>query len=255
VIPDGRADSIIERPSPNFGERAAGGPIDILLLHYTGMASAGAALERLCDPAAKVSSHYLIDEDGTCYGLVAEEKRAQHAGVSFWAGASDVNSRSIGIELVNPGHELGYRDFPEAQIAALEALARGLLARHAIPRPRVLGHSDVAPLRKQDPGERFPWARLARQGIGLWPEAGFLPLQPRPALARGMTGPAVAELQLALAGFGYGVEGTGLYDAATAAVVTAFQRHFRPRLVDGTADGESQGLLHHLLALATRREP
>jgi len=255
VTTDRHADSIIERPSPNFGERAAGGPIDILLLHYTGMASAEAALERLCDPAAGVSSHYLIDEDGSCYRLVAEEKRAQHAGVSFWAGASDINSRSIGIELVNPGHEFGYRDFPEAQVAALEALARGILARHAIPRARVLGHSDVAPTRKQDPGERFPWARLARHGIGLWPEADFLPSQHGQALTPGMAGPAVVELQLALAGFGYGVEGSGRYDALTAAVVTAFQRHFRPRLVDGTADGESRSLLRHLLARAARREP
>ena len=246
--------AIVERPSPNFGERAEGGPIDILLLHYTGMVSAAAALERLCDPTAKVSSHYLIDEDGSCYRLVAEEKRAQHAGVSSWAGVSDINSHSIGIELVNPGHEFGYRDFPTAQIAVLEALARGILARHAIPRARVLGHSDVAPTRKQDPGERFPWVRLARHGIGLWPEPDFLPAQHGQALTRGMTGPAVVELQLALAGFGYGVEASGRYDALTAAVVTAFQRHFRPRLVDGTADGESQSLLRHLAARALRRE-
>ena len=256
---------IIERPSPNFGERAAPGRIDILLLHYTGMASAEAALARLSDPASKVSSHYLIDEDGSCYRLVPEEKRAQHAGVSSWAGESDVNSRSIGIELVNPGHELGYRDFTQAQIAVLIALARDILARHPIPPARVLGHSDVAPLRKQDPGERFPWQRLARHGIGLWPEAappgaappGAAPpgAAPSATLARGMEGAAVAGLQRALAAFGYGIEPTGRYEAATEAVVIAFQRHFRPRLLDGSADDECQRLLARLLAQSAAGSP
>jgi len=248
------AKAILERPSPNWDARVRGGPIDILLLHYTGMRSAGAALERLSDPAARVSCHYLLDEDGTCYRLVAEERRAWHAGESFWADARDVNSRSIGIELVNPGHEFGYRDFPEAQIAALEVLAKDILARHPIPRTRVLGHSDVAPLRKQDPGERFPWARLARRGIGIWPEAGFRVSPQAEMLTSGTSGPAVVQLQLALAGYGYGVEGSGLYDPLTEAVVAAFQRHFRPSLVDGKADAESQSLLYHLLALKERAE-
>jgi len=252
-------DAIIERPSPNFGARAGaaegGGPVDILLLHYTGMATAEAALEHLCDPAAKVSSHYLIDEEGRCYRLVAEGKRAQHAGVSSWAGASDINSRSIGIELVNPGHELGYRDFPEAQIARLERLARDILTRHQIPKSRVLAHSDVAPLRKQDPGERFPWARLARSGIGLWPQGDARPVAGGEALRSGMAGEAVSSLQQALAAYGYGIGASAHYDALTVAVVTAFQRHFRQRLVDGIADAECQRLMERLLAARAAGTP
>ncbi|HYB08768.1 MAG TPA: N-acetylmuramoyl-L-alanine amidase [Alphaproteobacteria bacterium] len=237
----------IEHPSPNHDTRPAGGAIDILLLHYTGMTTCRAALERLCDPAAKVSAHYAIDEDGACYRLVAEERRAWHAGVSHWAGIRDVNAHSIGIELVNPGHEFGYRDFPEAQMEALENLARAILAHHPIPAHRVLGHSDVAPTRKQDPGERFDWARLARAGVGLWPDASFRISANASRLGPGASGPAVTNLQLALSGFGYGVEGTGLYDPTTEAVVTAFQRHFRQRCVDGVADPETVSLLHHLL--------
>lgn len=238
----------IERPSPNHGPRPAGQPIDILLLHYTGMTSSAEALARLCDPESKVSAHYLIDEDGTCYRLVPEARRAWHAGESFWAGARDINSRSIGIELANPGHEFGYHPFPAAQMAALEALAKAILARHPIPPHRVLGHADVAPLRKQDPGELFDWARLARAGIGLWPDSGFEPAADGPTLAEGMDGPAVLDLQGALRRFGYGVNASGSYDAITAAVVTAFQRHFRPRRIDGKADAETRGLLPHLLA-------
>ncbi|MFI4988374.1 MAG: N-acetylmuramoyl-L-alanine amidase [Alphaproteobacteria bacterium] len=247
------APKFIERPSPNWSARAEGRPIDILLLHYTGMQSCAAALARLADPAARVSAHYVIDEDGSCYRMVAEERRAAHAGISFWAGARDINSRSIGIEVVNPGHEFGYRDFPEAQVAAIEALAADILARHAIPPERVLGHSDVAPTRKQDPGERFPWARLARAGIGLWPDEGFTVSSSAATLESGMSGPAVVTLQLALDGFGYGIEGSGLYDGLTEAVVAAFQRHFRQHLVDGKADGETQSLLHHLLGRLTQK--
>jgi len=154
---------VLQRPSPNHDARDA--PIDMLVLHYTGMQSAAAALERLCDPAAKVSAHYTIDEDGIVYAHVPEERRAWHAGQSFWAGRRNVNGSSIGIELVNPGHEFGYRAFPQAQIAALIELARGILARHAIAPSRVLGHSDVAPARKDDPGELFPWASLAGEGM------------------------------------------------------------------------------------------
>ncbi|MEX2202220.1 MAG: N-acetylmuramoyl-L-alanine amidase, partial [Dongiaceae bacterium] len=154
-------------PSPNHDARR--GPVDILLLHYTGMVAAEAALKRLCDPVARVSAHYLIDEDGTLWQLVGEDRRAWHAGVSFWAGESDINARSIGIELQNPGHEFGYRAFPEPQMKTLIELAQGILQRHPIPASRVIGHSDVAPTRKEDPGELFDWQRLAAAGIGLWP--------------------------------------------------------------------------------------
>jgi len=225
---------ITDRPSPNHDARPDGQAVDILLLHYTGMESAEAALARMCDPAAKVSAHYCIDEDGSITRLVAEDRRAWHAGVSRWAGATDVNGRSIGIELVNPGHEFGYRPFPEPQMAALIALAREILGRHPVPPWRVLGHSDVAPLRKQDPGELFDWARLAAAGIGLWPGAA-------PA-----AGPAPSEAALAarLARFGY-----GFLEDDLAAVIAAFQRHFRPAAVTGAADGGTGAVLDALLRL------
>ncbi len=222
----------IECPSPNHDDRK-GRAVDILLLHYTGMESGAAALARLCDKAAKVSAHYLIEEDGRIFRLVPEERRAWHAGISCWAGARDINARAIGIELVNPGHEFGYRDFPAAQIAGLTALALEILDRHAIPPARVLGHADVAPARKQDPGERLDWAGLAAAGIGLWPGEGALH-PPDEAVARG-----------ALGRFGYGLE-----DASFAEVITAFQRHFRPRQVTGQLDPETMG---RLLALVSAR--
>jgi len=229
---------VIDRPSPNFDARAAGQGVDILLLHYTGMPTAEAALARLCDPAAKVSAHYGIDEDGTCLRLVAEENRAWHAGVGVWAGATDINGRSIGIELINPGHEFGYRPFPEPQMASLIALCRDILSRYPIPPARVLGHSDVAPRRKQDPGEMFDWARLAAAGIGLWP--GDPPTAPSIDMA---------EAQALLRRFGYAVPDTGVLDAETAAVLTAFQRHFRPRDVSGVLDGETAARLRALVSL------
>jgi N-acetylmuramoyl-L-alanine amidase len=229
---------IIDRPSPNHDARPDGQAVDILLLHYTDMESAEAALERLCDPAAKVSAHYCVDEDGTIYRLVPEERRAWHAGVSSWAGAGDVNARSIGIELVNPGHSCGYRPFPAAQMSALTALAREILARHPIPPARVLGHSDVAPARKRDPGELFDWAALAAAGVGLWPgdPAASAPL------------PDTAEIQARLRRYGYAVPDHGRADAETRAAVAAFQRHFRPAAVTGAADGETLARLDALLA-------
>jgi N-acetylmuramoyl-L-alanine amidase len=234
---------MIDRPSPNHDARPAGQPIDILLLHYTDMPSAAAALSRLTDPAARVSAHYCIDEDGTIYRLVPERRRAWHAGLSSWAGACDINSRSIGIELVNPGHSCGYRPFPEAQMRALEDLARGILARHPIPPRRVLGHSDVAPARKVDPGGLFDWQRLARAGIGVWPQPlGF----PDPGPARKPH--AVADVQSQLARFGYGVVVTGLPDQTTRQALSAFQRRFRPAGVDGQPDGETRRLLTALIA-------
>jgi N-acetylmuramoyl-L-alanine amidase len=223
------------QPSPNADARPAGCPVDLLLLHYTGMPSAEAALARLADPVAKVSAHYLIDEDGTVVALVPETARAWHAGASSWQGQSRLNDRSIGIELVNPGHEWGYRAFPEPQYAACIELCRAILGRWQIPVWRVLGHSDVAPERKQDPGELFDWARLAAAGIGLWPEPG----SGRP---RGVT-----QLQSELAEAGYPVPRHGRLDQATRCVIAAFQRHFRPGRVDGDPDAGTRAQLDGLL--------
>lgn len=217
-------------PSPNHDARPDGARVDILVLHYTGMRTAEEALARLCDPAAKVSAHYTIDRGGAVYAHVPEDRRAWHAGVSYWAGERNVNARSIGIELVNPGHEFGYVPFTDDQIASLIDLGCGIVERHAIPRARVLGHSDVAPMRKSDPGELFPWARLAEFGIGIWP--GFAHASP------GKPG-HIAE---GLARYGYDPE------APLNDVTTAFQRHFRPSCVDGIADAECAALLESLLA-------
>ena len=161
--------TIRENPSPNHDERPAGGPLDMLILHYTGMQTGQAAIDRLCDPAAKVSSHYVVEEDGAVVRLVPEDRRAWHAGVSFWRGHSVLNGRSIGIEIVNPGHEWGYRDFPVLQMAAVCDLCLSILSRYRIPARNVIAHSDVAPDRKEDPGEKFGWEDLARNGVGLWP--------------------------------------------------------------------------------------
>ena len=218
---------IIESPSPNHGPRPGGTVIDMLVLHYTGMVDAAAALDRLTDPDAEVSAHYLIEEDGTAHRLVAEDRRAWHAGVASWRGHSNINDRSIGIELVNPGHEFGYRPFPEPQMAALIALATDILARHPIPARNIGGHSDVAPTRKQDPGELFDWARLAAAGLGLWPEEGD---------------PDTNAFADQLSRFGYD---TADLDAAT----TAFQLRFRPTQIDGIADSECARRLAGLLAL------
>jgi N-acetylmuramoyl-L-alanine amidase len=234
------------RPSPNHDERAEGAAIDILLLHYTGMATTAAAIERLCDPSAKVSSHYAIDEGGEILQLVPEARRAWHAGLSSWEGATDINSRSIGIEIGNPGHDFGYPVFPDAQIDAVIALGRDIVARHHIRADRVLAHSDVAPQRKSDPGEKFPWARLYRAGVGAW----VVPVEDAGACVCGPgdSGTAVADLQHALRRYGYGIEANGRYDDLTAAVVTAFQRHFRTARVDGLADRGTIDTLDALLA-------
>lgn len=220
---------IAERPSPNFDARPGDARIDMLILHYTGMQTPAQALDRLCDSRAKVSAHYVIEEDGVVWRLVPEDRRAWHAGVSSWRGRRDINGASVGIELVNPGHEFGYRAFPEPQLAALERLARGILARHPIPARHVLGHSDVAPLRKLDPGELLDWPRLARAGIGLWPD--FAVGAP--------SSPSLRETQQLLAGIGYDCPQSGALDAATVAVVTAFQRHYRPARCDGVLDAET----------------
>ncbi|MFL9826288.1 N-acetylmuramoyl-L-alanine amidase [Rhodoplanes sp. SY1] len=226
---------------PRAGRGGTAGP-DLLLLHYTGMASTSEAIARLCDPDAKVSCHYLVREDGAVVQMVAEARRAWHAGVSCWAGDSDVNSRSIGIEVANPGHDFGLPPFPAVQIEAVVALCRDILARHAILPARVLAHSDVAPARKQDPGEAFPWETLARGGVGLWVPPAPLDT-PGQTLGPSKTGGEVAALQAALATYGYGVPESGRYDEATRLVVAAFQRHFRPALVDGIADPSTRETL------------
>lgn len=231
-------------PSPNHGERRGGGP-DMLLLHYTGMADAAGAVARLCDPAAEVSCHYVVLEDGEVLQLVPEGRRAWHAGAGAWAGETDINSRSIGIELAHPGHRGGLPPYPDAQIEAVIRLAADIVGRWRIRPERVLGHSDVAPRRKEDPGEGFPWARLHAAGIGHW--ANPAPLGEGRVLAPGESGPRVAALQGMLALYGYEVAPTGIFDPATAAVVTAFQRHFRQERVDGRADLSTVATLRHLL--------
>ena len=219
---------LIETPSPNFDERDA--PVSIIVLHYTGMQDAASAIQRLSDPQAKVSCHYLVAEDGQVVRMVAEDKRAWHAGRSYWRGMTDINARSIGIEIVNPGHEWGYRPFPAQQMSSLLPLVADIKARYGITRGNVVGHSDVAPTRKQDPGELFPWAELAKRRLALprptknlmdpnWTDGGFL---------------------LALERFGYEV-------ADPLAAVVAFQRRFRPELIDGTIDGECRAILLALL--------
>jgi N-acetylmuramoyl-L-alanine amidase len=225
---------IRERPSPNHdsrGEPPHIRPIDMLVLHYTGMQSAAAALDRLCDPAARVSAHYLVEEDGALWRLVPEARRAFHAGISYWQGERDLNFVSIGIEIVNPGHEWGYRPFPEPQMAAVEQLCRDILSRYRIPPYRVVGHSDIAPDRKADPGELFDWPRLARAGIGLWP-------MPAPGLAR-RRGQGVGVIERAgalanLARIGYCVS-----SATESVALAAFQRRFRPERWDGLLDAET----------------
>lgn len=233
------------RPSPNHGDRR-GRAIDALVLHYTGMPTADGALERLCDVSAEVSAHYFVFEDGRIAQLVQEDRRAWHAGRSFWAGETDMNSASIGIEIVNPGHDAGAPPFPDAQIDALIRLCADIMRRRAIPPDRLLAHSDIAPGRKIDPGENFPWARLAAAGVGAWrapaPDADGL------ILARGATGAPVRALQQKLARFGFGLEATGTYDAATETVVAAFQRRWRPARIDGVADAATIATLGALVA-------
>ncbi len=234
----------IDAPSPNFGARLA--PPDMIVLHYTGMKSGAAALARLTDPVANVSAHYLVEEDGRVFALVEEARRAWHAGVSSWRGATDINGLSVGVEMVNPGHEFGYRPFPKAQVAAVIELISEIRGRWTIPEERILGHSDVAPHRKADPGELFPWKRLAKAGHGLWVEPRDAP---GPTLEAGEKGLAVLALQGALAKWGYDCEASGRYDGPTAQVVRAFQRHWVQNRFDGAADGETRARLMALLRL------
>ena len=200
------------------------------------MESVDAALERLCDPSAAVSSHYVIDDFGKVYRLVAEERRAWHAGVGFWRGERDINSASIGIELANPGHSFGYRPFPKAQMEALAQLSSGIIARHGMAADNVLAHSDIAPLRKKDPGELFDWRWLAAQGVGVWPEDGG-------DAAAG----DVAEAQALLARYGYDCPQTGELDEATRAAILAFQRHFHADNLSANPDPMTIARLRNLV--------
>ncbi len=240
------------RPSPNHSERKDGAAPDMIVLHYTGMRDNEAAIRQLCTPLAEVSAHYVVLQDGYIVQLVAEARRAWHAGVSSWAGRADVNSCSIGIEIANPGHDHGYPDFPKRQIAAVTALCRSIFTRHQIPADRVLAHSDVAPSRKQDPGEKFPWKVLADSGIGLWVKPAPM-TQAGPIFVLGETDPAIEEIQRLLARYGYGVTPTGYLDGTTRDAVAAFQRHFRPIRVDGVVDVSTIATLKALLAARDAR--
>lgn len=225
----------------------------MVVIHYTGMKTAGEALARLTDGVnePRVSAHYMIDEDGTVHRLVSEERRAWHAGKSFWKGETDCNSASIGIELVNPGSEFGYRPFPDAQIKALIHLLGEIRERWTVPASRILGHSDVAPARKDDPGELFPWKALAEAGHGLWVEPNPSPGEP---LGVGDEGVGVFALQAGLHRLGYNSPPSGQFDEDTKLNVIAFQRHWRPSKVDGVADGETRARLVALLRAAAEAE-
>ena len=241
----------LDHPSPNFDARTRG--IDLVVLHYTGMRNGETALARLTDgaptagkypgpwqdasaapdaPLARVSAHYVVSEDGTVYRVIAEENRAWHAGASSWQGEGDVNSRAIGIEIVNGGHDFGLPDYPPAQIEAVIALVRDILARHQLKPAQVVAHSDIAPERKQDPGEKFPWKRLADAGVAVWPQSVSAP----PELS-------IVAVQAQLASIGYAVTQTGVMDNQTKAALMAFQRRFRPASVDGAADDETRALI------------
>jgi N-acetylmuramoyl-L-alanine amidase len=230
--------SIADNPSPNVDERPDGCAVDCLVLHYTGMMSGDEALQRLCDPEAKVSAHYLLHEDGRILRLVDEAKRAWHAGVSFWQGRERLNDGSIGIEIVNPGHEWGYRPFTEAQYRALEWLCPEIMERWSIPPLRVLAHSDIAPDRKEDPGELFDWPRLATSGIGIWPQDGE-------GRAR-----SIDEVIQQLHQIGYSLPTPGDREAE-ARRVAGFQRRYRPERVDGKLDRQTLRRLDGLLACMT----
>lgn len=240
-------------PSSNIEARKPGYAPDLLLLHYTGMSSAEKAIDWLSRPESKVSAHYVVDVDGRITQLVSEQLRAWHAGVSSWAGETDINSLSIGIEIQNPGHADGYHPFAARQMAAVAALSADIIRRHGIKPARVLAHSDVAPLRKIDPGEKFDWSLLARRGVGHWvpPE----PLDEHDSgVEAGTSSPMVSDMQRMLRVYGYDCDDHGLLDPKTVAVVRAFQRHFRPDRVDGRIDRSSLGTLDRLVA-GLRRVP
>lgn len=232
-------------PSPNFEERQDGQQASILLMHYTGMACCTQAIDWLSRPESKVSCHYVVDVDGTIWQMVAEARRAWHAGAGSWQGNCDINSASIGIEIHNPGYDGGYPDFPDVQMRAVEALSRDIIARHSIKPERVLAHSDIAPGRKIDPGEKFDWARLARAGIGHWVEPEPVPPAGEGELSAADAG-TITHAQTLLRAYGYGIEVTGICDQQSRTIVSAFQRHFRPAKVDGLIDASTVTTLERL---------
>jgi N-acetylmuramoyl-L-alanine amidase len=242
--PDSTLPAIV-RPSPNHGDRKGLVP-DSIILHYTGIATGAAALDHLCIEASQVSAHYLVDEYGEIFQLVPEERRAWHAGIGVWAGNRDMNTVSIGIEIANYGHIGGLPPYLGIQIDTVVALCQDISTRWQISPARILAHSDLAPDRKSDPGEHFPWGQLAKAGIGhfVTPCA----IEDGPRLERDAEGPDVEALQAMLSSYGYGLEVTGLYDAKTQSTITAFQRHFRPSRVDGIADPSTIATLRKLLA-------
>ncbi|HTG07585.1 MAG TPA: N-acetylmuramoyl-L-alanine amidase [Bradyrhizobium sp.] len=231
--------------SANYGDRNMDRLPDMIVLHYTGMPDVEGAIAKLCTAGTDVSAHYIVLEDGRIIQCVPEAKRAWHAGVAFWGGEEDINSCSIGVEIVNKGHDWGYPEFPLRQVAAVIALCRGIMLRRKVPSHRVLAHSDVAPFRKKDPGEKFPWHSLANSGVGHWVQPA--PIVRGETLRLGSAGNDVRDLQQALARYGYGVPVNGKYDTATLEVVTAFQRHFRPGRVDGIVDHSTLTTLRSLL--------
>jgi N-acetylmuramoyl-L-alanine amidase len=234
-------------PSPNFEPRRGKARADMLVLHYTGMMSAARAIAWLAEPVSRVSTHYVIDETGCITQMVAESQRAWHAGVGSWAGETDVNSASIGIEIQNPGHDLGYPDFPEAQMAAVIALSQDIIARNGIPARRVLAHSDVSPGRKIDPGEKFDWPRLHTAGVGHW--VAPTPLDPDEfGFGTGDCDPLIGQTTSLLAEYGYGIRPSDTLDATGAKVVRSFQLHFRPARPDGRIDRSTLSTLEVLLA-------
>jgi N-acetylmuramoyl-L-alanine amidase len=242
-LPDSRI-GVRPHPSPNHNERPK--PIDSIVLHYTGMESADAALDLLCDPVHEVSCHYLVAADGQAFQLVPEARRAWHAGRGTWAGETDMNARSIGIEMANAGHKYGAPPFEDAQVETVTALCKDIAARHGISPKRILGHSDIAVGRKIDPGEIFPWHRLAAAGVGHWVAPAPLGMEGH-SLQLDDSGPEVVELQESLANYGYGITVSGTYDETTAMVVTAFQRHFRPAQLTGIADPSTRDTLARLI--------
>lgn len=248
LAPDSRLVAAVHY-SPNIDERRGNLRPTVLILHYTGLPTVERSIEVLADPRCKVSCHYVIDAAGRVTQMVAEEKRAWHAGLSMWAGESDINSASIGIEIQNPGHSGGYPDFPPVQMIAVRDLCLDICRRHRIRPERVLAHSDIAPARKTDPGEKFDWPWLARAGVGHWvPPVTVAEAGEGRTLSLGDCGPAVVHMQQRLADYGYGIADSGQLDPATQYVVVAFQRHFRPALVDGRFDPSTSATLGRLLA-------